>query len=474
VAVQAARSPGETVSRWCKWARRRPDSHTVKILLAADDCALGGHTCFMSDLATELGHRGHFVRCFFFHDSGHAKTVSRLARTTIGGVDALRGVINRDEIEVVHGDSCMIDLPRLVDSLSPRPRLVITRHAWNAPMGWRRGNCEAYVAVSPSSADLCAPFTDHAIHLVPNGIDTDLFRPHPGDTPACPVIAWCGRSSDPVKNWARYVSVTWHLGERFECHAADSDVLTSGLERYAEGATHIGLRQRFSRAELPEFFARVARSGGCLLSTSRAEGLPLSLVEALACGCPVLGPDVRGVRDVLCGDLSNCLYPAEASDVEVAHFIREMLPRISRDTFRRTCREHVLTRFSVTTMADAYERIYSRAGGPVSQTSSAEVAARLWQHAAEVEKEGRFRDAIFDARSAAALRPQSLTRPDRLALLLRCGSASRLRGARAVLTHARERFQRRDYRQGLLQLVRACRLHPGALLLRESPLRRQA
>lgn len=444
----------------------------MNLLLAADDCSLGGHTCFMLGLAQGLSRRGHRVRSFFFQDAGFLSAFGRHCETVLGDVDDLRAMLAHGQWDVVHGDSCMVDLPAALRERSARTQIVITRHAWNAPMGWHRGNCDAYTTVSESSAALCQPYTDHAITVIPNGVDTDTFRPQDGPAPARPVIAWCGRSRDPVKDWPRFVSATWHLSQEFDFRAADATPPPPERSRQ-EGGGHVTQRRRVERNELPRFFTEVARSGGALLCTSRAEGMPLALLEAMACGCPVIGPDVRGVRDVLQGPLRRWLYPATATDAEVAAFVRAAVKELAEPELRQQFRDHVVEQYPLDRMVDRYEALYHRLqlGCLENAAPRPEIAARLWEYAAEVRRKGRSRDAMFAARAAVRLSPASLLRADRILLATACGSASRLRGARYFLGRAQEKFGSQQYREGIRHLAHACRLHPGALFLPGSPLR---
>jgi glycosyltransferase involved in cell wall biosynthesis len=427
----------------------------------------------MLALGAGLAQRGHMVHCFFFQDDGYAHAFTPRFPTTIGGAAALRDLLREGRYDVVHGDSCMMDLPAVLKTIPERPPLVITRHSWNAPMGWRRDNCDGYSAVCESAAALSRPYTDINVVAIPNGVDTAMFQPRPGMTPERPIVAWCGRSSDPVKNWAQFVSVTWRLGDGLAYYAADADAATAPDADKA-GAGHISPRQRLSREELPDFYSTVGRSGGCLISTSRAEGgRPLAMLEAMACGCPVLGPDVRGVRDLLTGELRRWLFRPDADDAEVTRFVRDALEELADPAVRAQFRRYVLEHCTQELMVARYEQLYRDAAEApcAGEDPPAEIAQRLWAFAGEARDEGRTRDAMFAARAATRLAPATLLRPAHFALLASCGSDSRMRGARASLRSAREQFDRRHFRAGLAATLRACRLHPAALLAPESPLR---
>jgi hypothetical protein len=268
------------------------------------------------------------------------------------------------------------------------------------------------------------------------------------------------------------VSVTWHLSDEFDFRVADA-ASPPADQPAKDGAGHVTQRRRWGREQLPAFYSEVARSGGALLCTSRAEGMPLAVLEAMACGCPVIGPDVRGVRDVLTGPLRRWLYPADAADLEVAAFVRDAVKELADPALRQQFREHVARHFSLEHMLDRYEALYRRvAGGPAeSRGAATEVADRLWEFAADVCRQGRSRDAMFAARAAVGIAPASLLRTNRVMLAATCGSASRLRGARYFLGRAQEKFGSQQYREGVRHLAHACRLHPGALFSPESPLR---
>lgn len=95
------------------------------------------------------------------------------------------------------------------------------------------------------------------------------------------------------------------------------------------------------------------------VSTSRGEGLPVSVLEAMACNCPVVLSDIPPHREIA-ADLSD--IPLVSPD-DVAGFARAItkfrdMPKAERARIGRLCRKRVEERFSLSAMHAAYEDIY--------------------------------------------------------------------------------------------------------------------
>lgn len=55
--------------------------------------------------------------------------------------------------------------------------------------------------------------------------------------------------------------------------------------------------------KMPEIYSLSANTGGCLVSTSKNESLPMILLEAMSCKCPVVSTNVGGITEIV---LNNC------------------------------------------------------------------------------------------------------------------------------------------------------------------------
>ncbi|HEX4086684.1 MAG TPA: glycosyltransferase [Chthoniobacteraceae bacterium] len=113
----------------------------------------------------------------------------------------------------------------------------------------------------------------------------------------------------------------------------------------------------------------------CMVSTSRWEGMPLALLEAMARGVPVIASDVAGNRDAVTSEETGWLYnigtPRSAAQrlVQLADS-RELWIAMANGARLRAERE-----FSVKKMAETTLRLYSRFQKPGIEAGSSINAA---------------------------------------------------------------------------------------------------
>lgn len=127
-----------------------------------------------------------------------------------------------------------------------------------------------------------------------------------------------------------------------------------GIERQVELAGLI------PREKVYEYFSHAS----LFISASRGEGLPVAVLEAMACRCPVLLSDIPPHREIV-GDID--FIPLIQPD-DVAGYAREIKRFIQLSASERACigdncRKLVEERFSLITMHKRYEEIYNQLMG---------------------------------------------------------------------------------------------------------------
>jgi len=389
----------------------------MRVLLFRMLCDTGGVASSMLLLGRGLARRGIDCEYWFCQPSSRLPEFTATGRATVGSLPALAARLERGDFDVVQMTAS--DPAALVVSrLAGRARVVVTSRGALSDV-WHRDNCFAYTAISRGMAELNQPFTELEIEVVHNAIDVDAYAPPAGDAvlTGAPIVAFVGRTTAAEKDFPRFTRIARRLVDRgarvwiADPHAgtwAQFDGLP--VERFAAERW-----EPVPHETIADFYRAVAASNGVVLMTSRSEGFGNVAPEAAACGARVAAPDVMGLREAVLDGETGVLYPATASDDEVADRLARWLAS-PHDVAR--CSEAARRAFSPDRMVERYAAIYERAEqrlhgevneGARTHASDAPGMALLVEHlgrqrrwratvsrqaAAELARAGRRREAL--------------------------------------------------------------------------------
>lgn len=223
---------------------------------------------------------------------------------------------------------------------------------------------DCIVTTAPFLRDLVSEKYDisrNKISIIPNYVDTDLFRPMKEVDTTPRRICFIGRLH-PEKNLLALIEAVSGVPDT-ELLLVGEGAIRGELERHAQ---NLGATVRFKgivpNVELPE----ILNSSAMLVLPSLYEGHPKVLIEAMACGLPVIGTDVDGIRDLIQPLETGYLCGTSAGEIRDA--IRkvlddgEMAGRIG-DAARRYAQEE----FSLNALAERELSLYAELIGKPAQ-----------------------------------------------------------------------------------------------------------
>ncbi len=232
----------------------------------------------------------------------------------------------------------------------------------------------------------------HKIAVVPNGVDVERVNAVIDDAdpprrtgPGHAVIS-VGRFI-PIKDPATLVRAFAEGAGRDDRLVMVGEGPLAGEVEAVAAARGVEERVRFTGLVPRDEVYRLNRAGDVFVTTSRGEGLPVAMLEAMACGLPVVASDIPPHREIAARVPGIPLVPP-GDRAGFARALRRQLSLTDEDRRRigDRLRRGVADEFSVSAMNHRYGEIYARvraAGGARRRTlrpavSEAHAEEPLW------------------------------------------------------------------------------------------------
>jgi len=229
----------------------------------------------------------------------------------------------------------------------------------------------------PVSADLDRWLADvvriprERIQFIKNGVDTERFAP--GGAPAADVpfaeddivIGTVARVQD-VKNHrglidafaqlrARLVRKDAELAQRVKLAIVGDGPL---LPAVVEQVETLGLENAIWLPGARSDIGALLQTFDVFALPSLAEGTPVSMLEAMACGLPVVASNVGGIPEVIADGAQGLLVPVGDVDALERAMARYVADPALRARHGKAARARVEERFSMRAMVAAYGGLY--------------------------------------------------------------------------------------------------------------------
>lgn len=271
---------------------------------------------------------------------------------------------------------------RLAAHFAGVPVVASALHSTGWPDGVGRLNrmltplTDAFIAVAEPHGRFLVEherFPEAKVRVIPNGVDTERFVPTPHssavreelgvgtNTPLVGILA----ALRPEKNHSLFLKAAARvraatpdacfvvIGDGPERAAIEAEARRLGL--LTDTPSESALRMLGSRDDVPALLAAL----DVLALTSHNEANPVSLLEAMSCGVPVVATDVGSVREsVVEGRTGFVVAPGD--EVLLAERITSLIDQPHRAAeIGAAGRQRVRERSSLEVMVEGYERLLS-------------------------------------------------------------------------------------------------------------------
>jgi len=377
--------------------RSRPGGVTgaMRILHMIPTLGTGGAERLVASLAPELRRWGHSVGVVSQYDGRGSWLAGRLESQEIDvrflgkrrGLDLrmiprMARVIRDFRPDVIHSHSAHVLRYAIPAVLLSRPcPIVHTLHNMAERETDRLGAALQFIAfragVAPVAIGEAVAESMRRVyrlpprHIIPNGIPVSEFVAPPGSReearaalalPArAPIFIAVGRFCEQKNHTALLAAFG---SDRLRALGAQLLLAGDGELRGAleETARALGLGERIHFLGARQDVPRLLHAADVFVLSSRWEGNPLSVMEAMAAGRPVVATSVGCVPELVSDDTGRLVAPDDRVALESAMFELASdlaLARAKGQAAARVARE----RFDATVMARAYERLYQECSG---------------------------------------------------------------------------------------------------------------
>lgn len=300
-------------------------------------------------------------------------TEAGLDRRTVYGEESFRGELRRFRPDLIHAHfatRATATARELSRELSIPYTFTAHRYdIYDRPpqdFAERAAAASGVVTVSRANAEYMARhfgIPRGRIRIIPCGIDLARFCSDHAERPAGPPWIVCVARLHPVKNLGVLLRACAELRARgvdFRCA-----VLGDGRERAALQAQIKGLglgrMVTLRGACTQDTVRRWLRHARVAVLTSHSEGMPVSLMEAMACGVPTVAPTVGGIPEMIIDGVTGHLTRPDDACSTADALESALANPVLAEQMGRAARARAVGLFSLQAQVDSLLEVWEHA-----------------------------------------------------------------------------------------------------------------
>jgi len=195
------------------------------------------------------------------------------------------------------------------------------------------------------------------INKVHNGVDLNRFQPKMNRISKATLEIITTGTMYPIKNHEMIIEAFQKLHVKYP--NIRLTILGDGEKRSAleDMVKRYHLEDVVSMPGIQRDVCSYLQKADVYVSASLTEGLPLSILEAMACGLPVVATDAGGTVDIVSNEKNGVVVPKN----DLNALVGALEKMIVNDDFRKQCGEEslrIVTDWSIESCVRGYEKLY--------------------------------------------------------------------------------------------------------------------
>ena len=222
-------------------------------------------------------------------------------------------------------------------------------------------NADSIICLTANDAQKICRYgcPSNKIHVISNGVDVSKFYPLWDEVPD--LVLWCGRfiHQKGLKYLIEALKIAIDEEGQYGIKLAmtgEGPLLPTiyNMVKKNELTKNVFFTGLLPREKMPAFINKAS----IYLLPSLTEGMPYVLLEAMACGKPVVGSDISGINDVITNRQTGLLVPPGDSKALSEAILELLNDRVARRVLGKNARQLMTEKYSWDIITKKIEKLY--------------------------------------------------------------------------------------------------------------------